>query len=110
MQLGECLTNNCQAPFLLSVMTKKTSHKAWATALACSWQGDDTPSVNCRFFPSTRMAAALTNLLDLAWMRKSAFRIFLYGAFPIAQLVKNLPEMQESLVLFLGWEDPLEKG
>ena len=28
----------------------------------------------------------------------------------IAQLVKNLPAMLESLVQFLGWEDPLEKG
>ena len=28
----------------------------------------------------------------------------------MAQLVKNLPEMQETLVRFLGWEDPLEKG
>ena len=27
-----------------------------------------------------------------------------------AQLVKNLPAMQETLVQFLGWEDPLEKG
>ena len=27
----------------------------------------------------------------------------------IAQLVKNLPAMQETLVLSLGWEDPLEK-
>ena len=27
----------------------------------------------------------------------------------IAQLVKNLPEMQEIWVQFLGWEDPLEK-
>ena len=27
----------------------------------------------------------------------------------IAQLVKNLPAMQETLVRFLGWEDPLEK-
>ena len=27
----------------------------------------------------------------------------------IAQLVKNLPEMQETVVRFLGWEDPLEK-
>ena len=27
----------------------------------------------------------------------------------IAQLVKNLPEMQETRVRFLGWEDPLEK-
>ena len=28
----------------------------------------------------------------------------------IAQLVKNPPGMQETLVRFLGWEDLLEKG
>ena len=28
----------------------------------------------------------------------------------IAQLVKNLPEVQETPVRFLGQEDPLEKG
>ena len=28
----------------------------------------------------------------------------------IAQLVKNLPTMQETMVRFLGQEDPLEKG
>ena len=28
----------------------------------------------------------------------------------VAQLVKNLPAMQETLVQFLGWEDPLAKG
>ena len=28
----------------------------------------------------------------------------------IAQLVKNPPAMQETLVWFLGQEDPLEKG
>ena len=27
----------------------------------------------------------------------------------VAQLVKNLPAMQETLVRFLGWEDLLEK-
>ena len=27
----------------------------------------------------------------------------------IAQLIKNLPVMQETQVRFLGWEDPLEK-
>ena len=27
-----------------------------------------------------------------------------------AQLVKNLPTMQETWVRYLGWEDPLEKG
>ena len=29
--------------------------------------------------------------------------------FLIAQLVKNLPAMQETQVRFLSWEDPLEK-
>ena len=28
----------------------------------------------------------------------------------MAQLVKNLPEMQETPVRSLGWEDPLEEG
>ena len=28
----------------------------------------------------------------------------------VAQLVKNLPAMQETWVQTLGWEDPLEKG
>ena len=30
--------------------------------------------------------------------------------FPMAQLVKNPPAMQETWVRYLGWEDPLEKG
>ena len=32
------------------------------------------------------------------------------GASLIAQMVKNLPAMQETWVQFLGQEDPLEKG
>ena len=28
----------------------------------------------------------------------------------MAQVVKNLPAMQETKVRSLGWEDPLEKG
>ena len=32
------------------------------------------------------------------------------GASLVAQLVKNLPLMQETWVQSLGWEDPLEKG
>ena len=31
-------------------------------------------------------------------------------AFLVAQLVKNMPAMQETPVQFLGGEDPLEKG
>ena len=32
-----------------------------------------------------------------------------YGDSLVAQLVKNLPAMQETWVRSLGWEDPLEK-
>ena len=28
----------------------------------------------------------------------------------VAQMVKNLPVVQETWVQFLGWEDPLEEG
>ena len=31
-------------------------------------------------------------------------------ASPVAQMVKNLPAMQETWVRFLGREDPLRKG
>ena len=31
------------------------------------------------------------------------------GASLVGQLLKNPPAMQETPVLFLGWEDPLEK-
>ena len=31
-------------------------------------------------------------------------------ASPVAQMVKNLPAMQETQVQSLGWEDPLEEG
>ena len=30
--------------------------------------------------------------------------------FPCAQMVKNLPAMQETWVQSLNWEDPLEEG
>ena len=33
-----------------------------------------------------------------------------YWASLVAQLVKNPPAMQETLIQVLGWEDPLEKG
>ena len=33
-----------------------------------------------------------------------------YWCFPGDSAVKNLPEMQESQVQSMGWEDPLEKG
>ena len=36
--------------------------------------------------------------------------VWVFRTSLIAQLVKNLPAMQETPVQFLGQEDPLEKG
>ena len=36
--------------------------------------------------------------------------VYLIGTSLVAQMVKNLPAMQETWVPSLGWEDPLEKG
>ena len=38
------------------------------------------------------------------------FQCLLLEASLVVQLVKDLPAMQETLVSFLGLEDPLEKG
>ena len=42
-------------------------------------------------------------------IRKFTVHILLWASL-VAQLVKNLPAMQETLVQFLGQEDSLEKG
>ena len=34
----------------------------------------------------------------------------MFGAFLVAQVVKNLPAVWETWVRSLGWEDPLEEG
>ena len=44
-----------------------------------------------------------------SWTRLSE-SLSCYRVSLVAQLVKNLPEMQETPVQFLGWEDLLEKG
>ena len=35
--------------------------------------------------------------------------LIIYRSSLVAQMVKNLPAMQETWVLSLGWEDPLEE-
>ena len=42
--------------------------------------------------------------------QKVGYNLVTKGDSPIAQMVKNLPAMQETQVQSLGQEDPLEKG
>ena len=58
----------------------------------------------------------LSDLIPQRLISHSSFLSFskificLHQGFPVAQLVKNLPAMQETLVQFLGRKDLLEKG
>ena len=47
---------------------------------------------------------------DLLYCRKNSHVPRSQGASLGAQLVKNLPAVQETWVQSLGWEDPLVKG
>ena len=42
-------------------------------------------------------------------IHRNYLHFYILGASLVAQLVKNLPTMQETWVQFLGWEKPLEK-
>ena len=51
----------------------------------------------------------------MSWATLGPFSSAILGTNPsraslVAQMVKNLPEMQETWVQSLGWEDPPEKG
>ena len=59
------------------------------------------PESICNMYPKTQLLTGV-NIFTASSKRMRASLI--------AQLVKNLPAMQESLVGFLAWEDLLEKG
>ena len=69
-----------------SILAWKIPRMEEPTRLLCPWDflGKDT-GVDCHFLLQGRASL-------------------------IAQLVKNLPAIQETPISFLGWEDPLEKG
>ena len=59
--------------------------------------------------PSHSLTPSSPSVLSLS-QHQGLFQWHKPGASLVAQLVKNLPAMQETWVRSLGWEDPLEKG
>ena len=55
-------------------------------------------------------SALFPGVKPVLYKQSLVFFFFPTALLVIAQLVKNSPAMQETLVQFLGWEDPLEKG
>ena len=52
----------------------------------------------------------IDRLIRDGYMWVDCIYLVIFWASLVAQMVKNLPAMQESWVRSLGWEDPLEKG
>ena len=70
--------------------------------------------MSCHFllqgiFPSQRTNPHLLHLLHWQAVFLQYVQTHAWAAL-VAQTVKNLPEMWETWVQSLGWEDPLEKG
>ena len=69
----------------------------------------------CAFLPVISMLSPEGIYVASAFISVSNCCIICYtytchGAFLVAQMVKNLPAVQETWVQSLGWEDPMEKG
>ena len=75
---------------------------------SCLLQGKTNYSFSTRFVPNARLKIALyctpqSYYFDLLW------KLVIYASL-VAQMEKNLPAMQESLVRSQSQEDSLEKG
>ena len=92
----------------------KTERLHFHFSLSCIGEGNGNPlQCSCLENPGDggawwvavyEVAQSQTRLKQLSSSSSSSSKGFL-----VAQLVKNPPEMQETLVQFLGWEDPQEK-
>ena len=58
------------------------------------------------YFFSYLLSVVIVNINNIYML----FMLYVIRASLIAQLVKNPPAMQETLIRFLGQENPLEKG
>ena len=73
-----------------------------------SYENQNLPMMSTRQWPRTVSFLTLVPYPDFITYN-SIFRGAPDGVSLVAQMVKNLPAVQETQVQFLGWEDPLEK-
>ena len=77
---------------------------------SASSQSSETTEAGETKMPDTTAAIESTTAAETTESNGSSSRVGSWEYAEIAQLVKNLPAMQETTAQFLGREDPLEKG
>ena len=76
--------------------------------LSCSVVSDSCDPIGCSP-PGSPVLGILQHEAEL-WWKPSVSDTALFGASLVAQVVENLPAVQETPVQSWGWEDPLGKG
>ena len=78
----------------------------------CQWGHEEKMATSNPEESSQQDSTMLAGTLNSASRAvRNEFLLFMSsGASLVAQMVKNLPAMQETWVPSLGWEDPLEEG
>ena len=66
--------------------------------------------VKNRISRSLNTSTVVTTSVCVVFRHRYIHFHFHFWASLVAQMVNNLPAMQETWVQSLGWEDPLEKG
>ena len=79
----------------ISFLQEETKAKQWTPRLGL---------LTCSWFLSLTCSHCHSYYVGISAL------FIVFRASLVAQLVKNLPAIQETLVRFLGWEDLLEKG
>ena len=77
--------------------------KTWVWVNSRSWWWTGRPGV-LQFMGVAKIRTWLSDWTELNWTER------LERASLVAEMIKNLPTMQESQFWSLGWEDPLEEG
>ena len=75
------------------------------------WMLNFKPVFLLSCFTFTKRLFSSSSLSSIRWCHLHIWGYWYFSWLPlVAQMVKNLPAMQETWVWSLGWEDPLEEG
>ena len=115
------LEDNCFTILLVSAVHKVSQSWVYIYALSLEpppspipllWSSQSTELIFLRYTAASHELSVLSTVVYVCpcYSLSSSHLCLPLGASLVAQMVKNLPAIQETRVWSLGWEDALEKG